>query len=351
MKTRSISLLLICALLLSGCNWFQKESTRPEKPIVMGISYIGVGVENLKATTSLYRDVANMKVVLEQSLENDPVITQLSAGKPKSVSTALLRTANAQLRFMQFHQETAEALRYSPVAVNGTGIAHVCFQVNRETKVYQNFFNNGASAIGIEDMVQISSQNPVYYAYAHDPEGILVEIEEVDVSALELEKPPSNDYRLRQISLATANMDRIIAFYSILFEEQNPRRIGKWIQLSGDKIDSISGLPDSEIEMAWFQTRNLELEIVQYHSHPPLTEQVTRPIDSHGYNLIMFEVSDLNKTRSMLQKANADIVLDSENFDGLPTVFARDPDGNLLGFQVSDAASLLSAAKFANNGL
>ena len=200
-------------------------------------------------------------------------------------------------------------------------------------------------------MVQISSRNPVYYAYANDPEGILVEIEEVDVAALELETLPKHNFRLRQISLATPDMDRILAFYSELLEEQHPRRIGKWLSLSGDKIDAISGLPESKLEMAWFQTRNLEIEIVQYHSHPPKSDKAERPLNAHGYNLIMFEVADLSRLKTRLQSVGADIILEHHDLDGLPVLFTRDPDGNLLGFQPSDINNALSGAKFKNNGI
>lgn len=355
MNMRMLICVAIAMLTLNGCGWFKKEPTRPVNPVVMGISYVGITVKDIDAAQKLYTEVANLEVVAEENLKDSSVLRHLSAGSVASAKTALLAGVNAQLRFMQFEtlnkgiSESATA--FSPVPVNGPGIAHVCYQVNQTTGAYQGFLDAGSRHIGDKDMIQISSRNPVYYAYVHDPEGNVVEIEEVNVAELDLETLPEHDYRIRQVALSTIDMDRTIDFYSVLFEEQHPRRMGSWINLQGEKVDGITGFEDSKIEMAWFQSRNLELEIVQYHSHPPQGEALKRPVNAPGYNMIMFEVTSLEAVKQKLQLAGADIVLQDEQFDGLPVLFARDPDGNLLGFQPSDANNPLSAAKFKNNGI
>lgn len=359
MNMRMLMCLVLAMLTLNGCGWFKKEPTRPDNPVVMGISYVGITVKDIDAAQKLYTEVANLEVVAEEELRDSSVLRQLSSGHVASVKTVLLAGVNAQLRFMQFETphgattqtETSElANAYSPVPVNGPGIAHVCYQVNQTTGAYQGFLDAGSSFIGAKDMIQISSRNPVYYAYAHDPEGNVIEIEEVNVAELDLETPPEHDYRIRQVALSTIDMERSLDFYSVLFEEQHPRRMGTWIKLQGDKVDGITGFEESEIEMAWFQSRNLELEIVQYHSHPPQGDASKRPVNAPGYNMIMFEVASLEAVKQKLQLAGANIVLQDQQFDGLPVVFARDPDGNLLGFQPSDVNNPLSAAKFKNNG-
>ena len=355
MNSRMLMCTAMAMLTLNGCGFFKKEPTRPDNPVVMGISYIGITVKDIDAAQKLYTEVANLELVAEEELRESSILRQLSAGNVSNAKTALLAGVNAQLRFMQFdaaHSETSDtANAFSPVPVNGPGIAHVCYQVNQSTGAYQGFLDAGSSYIGAKEMIQISSSNPVYYAYAHDPEGNVIEIEEVNVAELDLETPPEHDYRIRQVALSTIDMERTLSFYSVLFEEQHPRRMGTWIKLQGDKVDGITGFDDSKIEMAWFQSRNLELEIVQYHSHPPKGNASKRPINAPGYNMIMFEVASLNAVIQKLKLAGTEIVLQDQEFDGLPVVFARDPDGNLLGFQPSDASNPLSAAKFKNNGI
>jgi hypothetical protein len=146
-------------------------------------------------------------------------------------------------------------------------------------------------------------------------------------------------------------MDRIVDFYSVLLEEKHPRRIGRLKALSGEKIDQVSGLKNSEIVMSWFQTRNLELEIIQYKSHPTTPSETPRPFDALGYNLIMFDVTDLNAAKEKLLTAGGSLVADDRMLDGHKVVLGRDPDGNLLGFQVISADSAYSSKHFKDNGI
>ena len=103
--------------------------------------------------------------------------------------------------------------------------------------------------------------------------------------------------------------------------------------------------------MAWFQTRNLELELIQYHSHPTDLPQEPRPVDAPGYNSIVFEVSDINKAREMLIAAGGTVVLEPTTYAGGQVMYGRDVDGNLLGFETLPADSPYSAQNFPDNGI
>ena len=326
-----------------------KPSTRPANPLVTGVNYIGLTVNDIEATTALYSAAGGMEVAAD-TLHNAHFLQGMGQNSALNLSihnTRLLQSANAQLLLMETKTDSAQP----PTPVNGPGIAHICFQVNQTTQAYHIFLENGSTVIGAQEMQQINPNNPVYYAYLHDPDGVLIEVEHVDVAALTLDEPPKHQHRIRQISLATSNMQRLIDFYSVLLEEQNPRRIGRMMPLSGDKVDAVSGLTGSEIEMAWFQTRNLELEIVQYHSHPTSEDVPVKPADALGYNVIMFEVSDINRVAEVLATLNATITLAPTEIEDGQVMYARDPDNNLLGFQQLSAQSPFSAQRFKDNGI
>ena len=123
------------------------------------------------------------------------------------------------------------------------------------------------------------------------------------------------------------------------------------IKLSGEMVDDVSGIPGAKIEMAWFQLRNLELEIIQYHEPetPPLSEP--RPFDALGYNMIVFDVTDLTAAREKLIAAGGEVVLETQSLQGGQIFFGRDPDGNLIGFQTLPADSPYSSKQFKDNGL
>lgn len=325
--------------------------TRADNPIVTGINYVGMTVSDLKRSTKLYQDSANLQVKKSGTIESNIVIDELAGREGVTAQTALMNSVNAQLRFMQFDSPSKSAQHASFVDANGPGIAHVCYQVNQKTQAYDKFLAGGGTHIGEREITHLNPKNPVYYAYARDIDNTMVEIEHVDVDALNLAKPPKNDYRVRHVSLATTDMDRIVGFYSTLLETKNPRRAGRLLKLKGENVDKVSGFANSELEMAWFQVRNLELEIVQYTNPAPIKPAMPRPIDATGYNMIVFNVTDLAAVKEKLIAAGGSVEIESGKMDGAEILFGRDPDGNLIGFQALNKESPYSAKQFANNGI
>ncbi|MEO1188553.1 MAG: VOC family protein, partial [Pseudomonadota bacterium] len=220
----------------------------------------------------------------------------------------------------------------------------------QSTNTYQNFLAGGAIAIGDPELVQLSFRNPVYYGYVEDLDGAVIEIEHVDVEKLNLPEPPQNQYRIRHVALASPDVERIAEFYSKFLDQPDPRRVGGSGGFGGARIDAVSGLEGSKIKMAWFQIRNLELEISQYVSHPTEVPATPRSIDATGYNVIVLDVEDLDAAQAKFTEAGGTIVTEPEAMDGGQIVFGRDPDGNLIGLQVAPAESVVSAKNFSGNG-
>ena len=87
-----------------------------------------------------------------------------------------------------------------------------------------------------------------------------------------------------------------------------------------------------------------------YHSHPTQRPAEPRPLDALGYNMVMFDVADLNAAKALVREAGGTIATDTIAMDDGQAFFARDPDGNLLGFQVLPADSDFSSRNFPDNG-
>ncbi|WP_299082480.1 VOC family protein [uncultured Paraglaciecola sp.] len=347
---RNILIGLATTLLLSGCSWLITSPSRVENPIVEGVNYVGMTVRDLDRSEKLYSDAADVQVVQNGVIENHPLINELTQRADTSIKTRLMKSVNAQVLFMEFAQPSEAAKNTVPIKANGPGLAHLAFQVVDRTETYQQFLAGGAKHIGAKEMWK-NPKTHVSYAYAFDLDDAIVEVEHVDVAALDLPKPPANDRRIRHISLATLDMPRLIDFYSILLETKDPRRWGRFFHNSGESLDKVSGLPDSETEMAWFQVRNLELEIIQYFNPEAKALNKPRPIDATGFNMIMFDVTNLTAAKAKFLEAGGTLVKEGQTFTDGETFFGRDPDGNLLGFQALPAASPFSAKNFKNNGM
>ncbi len=333
---------LSLVLLLTSCS----ASPDPANNVVLGVAFVGVSVDSLEQSSRFYAEGVALAPVDASEL-NPSALPDIGLEDTQPLQSVMLRSSNAQLWLMEFSRRALN----TPVPVNGPGIAHLCFQVDQATRAYPRFLAAGAQAVGATDMVRLNESSPVRYAYATDPDGILFEVEHVDVEALELEEPPANQYRIRHVSLATPDIDAATAFYSVLLNDPSPRRVGRFLKLSGEKLDKVSGLAGTEIEMAWFQVRNLELELIQYHSHPTERPAQPRPLDAIGYNMIVFDVTDIDAASRRLEKAGGTLVGEPRSIQGGQIQYARDIDGNLLGLQRVSNDAVNSSMNFATNGL
>lgn len=346
---------LIAMAAASACGGAPSPSEERTETIIRGVNFVGVSVTDLDRATAFYSDAANLERVQESVLADSTALDAIAGRTGVRARTRLVRSVNAQLRLMQFEDPSAEGMSTPAVPVQGPGVAHVCYQVEKNTRTYERFLEAGAEPIGEREMVQLNEQNPVYYAYARDHDGIIFEVEHIDFDKLDLERlgldePPQNEYRIRHVSLATPDIQQTVEFYSTLLEEPNPRRVGRLGGISGEKIDQVSGLPGSKIKMAWFQIRNLELEIFEYVSHPTEIPATPRPLDAPGYNMIVFDASDLVAARERLLAAGGTVASAIEPMDGGDIFFGRDPDGNLLGFQHVAPDAAVSSRNFKNDG-
>lgn len=335
------------ALAITACGRAEPKQLNPES-VIKGVNYVGMSVSDLDQSSDFYRS-ANLSEVDRSQLENSPAINALAGRDGVVANTRMLRSVNAQVRLMQF-SDSPSFSSSQPVPVQGPGIAHICYQVAASTETYQSFLSKGAEAIGDPDLIQLSARNPVYYGYVKDLDGAVVEVEHVDIEKLNLPEPPENQYRVRHVSLATPDIDRLVEFYSVLLDQPNPRRVAGKNGIGNEKTDGVSGLEGSKIRMAWFQIRNLELEMFQYVSHPTEAPLSPRPVDAVGYNMIVFDVLDLDAATAKFIEAGGTIDTARETMDGGEIVFGRDPDGNIIGLQTAPADALVSSQNFSGNG-
>lgn len=346
---RAATILGVTAL-LSACGGTPPNAKIPTDSVIKGVNYIGAAVSDLERTASFYNGSVDLQSVDDRVISENPLFDTLAGRTGVTVETRLMRSVNAQVRFMNFASPSNQAQAAAQMDVQGPGIAHVCYQVDEKTQAYQKFLAGGARHIGDREMVHLSPDNPVRYAYSRDADGLIAEIEHVDLTKLDRPGGSSNQYRIRHVSLATPDIDRAVEFYEQFLDQPSPRRAGRLLKISGENVDKVSGLEGSELEMAWFQIRNLELEIIQYHSHPTEIPEKPRPVDAIGYNMIVFDVADMDAARKRLVDAGGTVVTEPGPMDGGQIMYGRDPDGNLIGLQVAATDSVYSSQNFKDNG-
>ena len=326
-------------LLLIGCSKPVLEDRLADKSIFRGVAFVGMTVSDAQSAKAFYDYVFGLAEDTSSS-EIPNGLLPAGAENGSTYTSAVLRSTNAQLMLFDFPERDG---RENAVAVQGPGIAHVCYQMDKRLAAYQKALEKGATHIGDIDMVKLSPMKPVEYAYVHDHDGIMFEVEHVDMEKLGDEVRPSVDRRIRHVSFATSDIDRLVGFYAKFMGVKKPRRADK---LSSSKVDKVSGLPDSELSMGWIQVGNLELEFVQYHSHPVDPRKEPRSIDSLGYNMIVLDVADVSRATELLLAAGGTLLPTGEGRDSEAIVFGRDIDGNLLGMANFPENSRFSADSF-----
>lgn len=345
-------LALAGAVALTGCSLLGSQPEQELDDLILGVHYVGITVPDVEASAAYYEAAFDVERMGADELALDGIPAALTPQGAENVRSLLLRSTNAQVRLMAFGGEDyAPPAGQAAVPVQGPGVMHICFQAIEEINAYARAIAAGALTIGNPEPVTLNPSNPVKYAYITDESGIVTEVEEVDVSKLELSEPPKNSIRMRHFAIATPDLERMVSFWSAFLGGQEPRRIGSLMSISGENIDAVSGIPGSEIEMAWFQVRNLEIELAQYHSHPTTLPESPRPIDAPGYNMVVFDVANLGEARARLLDAGGTLIEGNGSLDGAEIAFGRDPDGNLIGLQVLPQSSIFSAKNFADQGM
>jgi catechol 2,3-dioxygenase-like lactoylglutathione lyase family enzyme len=181
--------------------------------------------------------------------------------------------------------------------------------------------DGGATSVSRgEQPVHLLGQG-VYYAYARDHDGIMYETEHLDHAPFE------GPIWFSHAALVSPDLDRLVEFYSLLFDAKPNRRTDR---ASGPRFDEVAGYDNVMIRAAWFDIGNMILEMWQFVN--PVTPEPQRPsaIEDVGYNKVAFEVSDLQTEYERLTTLGvAFLSSPARSVDGWE-VCLRDPDGNLI---------------------
>jgi catechol 2,3-dioxygenase-like lactoylglutathione lyase family enzyme len=146
------------AFMLTACSP-SPDAEVVEDTIITGVNYIGASVSNLEQTADLYSEAIDLKVIDNTTISNNSHFDKIAGRSGVTAQTKMMRSANAQVRFMTFTDPSDKARATSPTGVQGPGIAHVCYQVDHQTQAYHKFLTGGAKHIGDKEMVHLNPKN------------------------------------------------------------------------------------------------------------------------------------------------------------------------------------------------
>ena len=294
------------------------SSDQPElyRSSFIGIHHVGMSVSDLQASIEFYTEALGISLqAVTEKMQHDNGNLGFSAPS----NSAVLAFPNGYLKLSEYDRSDLPPSAVLPV--KGPGITHVCYQSPTSEDIYQRLMDGGATPVSRgQHPVHLLGQG-VYYAYARDHDGIMYETEHLDHAPFE------GPIWFSHVALVSPDLDRLVEFYSLLFDTEPNRRTNR---ASGPRFDEVAGYDDVMIRAAWFDIGNMILEMWQFVN--PVTPEPEKPpsIEDLGYNKVAFEVADLHKEYERLTALGvAFLSSPTMSVDGWE-VCLRDPDGNLI---------------------
>jgi catechol 2,3-dioxygenase-like lactoylglutathione lyase family enzyme len=145
---------------------------------------------------------------------------------------------------------------------------------------------------------------------------------------------------VHHISIATTDMAPMLEFYRDLLGLEI--REAWRVEETDETFQTIVGLKNAAFHAAWLRAGNVEIEIFHY-LHPPGRPLPPSPACDAGIRHICFDVSDLESEHARLTKAGVKFFSAPQLVAaaGVTTVYARDPDGNIVELQEVHAGSAI----------
>lgn len=309
---------------------------------IIGFNHIGLSVKNLDQMITFYQSGTDYEVIKRYTVNNQEASNKLYGMDSVFYQRAILKGPNMLLELTEFkHNQDAVPTKMLP---QGPGMTHTCYQSHPERPTFDSFKNAGAEIL-TRGKSPVDNGLGVTYAYAYDPEGNMIELEQMDwmLIGLNIGKDWAREHApwMTQVALMTPDLPRLVEFYEKVLAI-TPYRMKSYGP--HPTLDAIIDVDSVMLESAWFgmDTQGKKFELMQYKS--PVTGQVNKlpKLTDLGYSY-SFEVEDIQAEYNRLTKAGLNFVSVPQEMEDFWEVMCQDIDGNIFSLrQIKDPNSALS---------
>ncbi|MEO0997374.1 MAG: VOC family protein, partial [Pseudomonadota bacterium] len=185
--TIRIAALLLVAALAQGARAdavpaVDADASIADSPTsIRGLYQVGLVVNDLDRMLGFYRQATGFAVVSTESVANDAATDRLYGEQNVRFRRAVLQAPNLRLALTQFGRE--RPLR-GDRPVQGPGMTHTCYQSLAANPGYDRFVDAGLRPLSRGDGPVDLGGYGVTYAYGFDPEGNMLELEQLSPEVL-----------------------------------------------------------------------------------------------------------------------------------------------------------------------
>lgn len=337
---RRVTLALAFAALLASCG--EKPVMSASQTIehaaptsIRGVHNVSITVSDIDDTLEFYQAAVPYELVDRTRVSASAIPAEILSKRDGEIEIALIRTPTIFLRLIDIDPDTkaAPARRRA----TGPGYTHICFQSPADAPKYDRFKELGLDMLSRGNGPVDLGGYGVTYAYGYDPDGIMIEMEQVDRPLIEAagymgEQRLKHEAWITHVANVTAEKAEMVAFYRMILGHGPKREIPATRRKT---FDDIVDIDDIEISASWFDIGNIQLELWHYSKPASVLNREPRMIDEIGYNSFTFEVRDLAGTVARLESEGMTFATEKFDLGGWQIVYARDPEGNLVAFQQS----------------
>lgn len=334
----------VCVAALAACFFaFQVHAyeINPEATIfdspttLMGINHIGLSVRDLDAALEFYQSVADFKLVRRETIANNSAANRLFGHENVDYEIAVLEAPNMLFELIEFSHNRNQP--FSKMPVQGPGMTHTCFQSPAAKSGYDKFKSIGAEVLSRgEGPVDLLGRG-VTYAYVYDPEGNMIELEQLDFERLGGD--PRNpewieqglDLWMTQVALVTHDIERLTDYYAeiMAFSPYREADIADRV-----RFDDVTDVDDVILKASWFRmnARSKTIEFWQYDN--PVTKPLSgnRSSTDLGYSYSI-EVGDIQIEYRRMRNLGVNFVSEPVLLGDFWQVYANDIDGNVFSLR------------------
>ncbi|TQV86199.1 hypothetical protein FKG94_01190 [Exilibacterium tricleocarpae] len=349
---RLLRTLGLSALVTLGADALEvdpKASIRDASTSVLGINHIGLSVRDLDKTLAFYQQATGFELVKRERISGNRAADKLYGRDNIAYEIAVLKAPNMLLELTAFKHNAGTTLSTMPV--QGPGMTHTCFQSPAAESGYEKFVKAGARLLSRGDRPVDIGGYGVTYAYAYDPEGNMIEVEQLEEKALAQSGYDStwvvqnHPMWMSQVGLATHDIERLMAFYQKVLGFA-PYRAGDYD--ANPKLDQITAIDQVALRGGWFRMNDTSkvMEFWQYKKPATPALKGRRDITDLGYSFSI-EVGNIQEEYRRLKKLGVAFTGEPVYLDDFWQVYAQDPDGNVFALrQAVDPQSVYSVNHF-----
>ncbi|GLQ21378.1 VOC family protein [Algimonas porphyrae] len=310
----------------------ERASMEVPPPIanIKGVRFIGMTVSDIDETLAFYQSAVPYRLVRRDLVApGDLYPEEFITTDADEIEIALVEARNVFVQLVDFDPDAPSTPYVRPV--KGPGFTHMCFISPAADSAFTKFREAGLSMVTRSDEPVDLGGYGMRYAYGRDPNGTMIETEVADT--------PRRDGGpwVGHIGSATPDADRISDFYAALLG-YGPRRRAEYADRP--LIDQVVGYDGTSVRSSWFVTRNLEIEFWEYIKPRTPERQGHAMLDTLGYNMVAYEVDDLDTVRTRMAEMT-DFSEPKMTPFGWRVATGLDPDGNIIALheRVSAEAS------------